>query len=213
MSQSYLVPADTLECELIVKKSRFIARAVRIESREEAMAFRTALRCEFPDARHYCWAYLLGDPRSAVGAAANDDGEPAGTAGRPILNVIRHKGVGDVMVGVVRYFGGIKLGAGGLVRAYGGAAEAVLSGLPLENRCVSAQCRLVCDFSLEQPLRHWAERHGADVVNVEYRTTVLVTLAVPADAVPALAGFCRQYGEAMRLLGASGDSRNNASDG
>ena len=200
MSHAYPVPAEMHECESLVKKSRFIARAARVENREQAMAFITAIKKDFPDARHYCWAYVLGDPQASAGAAANDDGEPSGTAGRPILNVIQHKGIGDVIVVVVRYFGGIKLGAGGLVRAYGGAAEAVLSALPLVHRRALVRRRLACDFSLEQPLRHWAARHEASVVNVEYGTVVLLELALPLDVLPSLSGFCLQHQAAVRLL-------------
>jgi uncharacterized YigZ family protein len=200
MSQCYPVPVGTLESELIVKKSRFIACTRRVESREEAMAFLAAVKCDFPDARHHCWAYLLGDPLSAGSAAANDDGEPSGTAGKPILNVIRHKRIGDVMVVVARYFGGIKLGAGGLVRAYGSAAEAVLSAVPLEHRRRVVERRLECDFSLEQPLRHWAERHGARVLGIEYSERVSVELALPPEAVTELTSFCRRHGAAVRLI-------------
>jgi len=153
MSPSYRVPATTLERALEVKKSRFIARVTRVESREQAMAFLETLRRAHPDARHHCWAYLLGNPRSASTAACNDDGEPSGTAGKPILHVIQHKGIGDVMVVVARYFGGIKLGAGGLTRASRAACEDVLSALPLALRQPWLQRRVRCDFSLEQPLR------------------------------------------------------------
>ncbi len=124
---TYPTPAQFIETETEVKKSRFIARATKVTDRQSAIAFVEQAKQDYPGARHHCWAYLLGNPASASSAAANDAGEPSGTAGKPILNVIQHKGVGDVIVVVIRYFGGIKLGAGGLVRAYSGAAEAVMS--------------------------------------------------------------------------------------
>lgn len=194
MSQSYTVPATTLEHELVVKKSRFIARAARVESREQAMAFLAALRRDYPDARHHCWAYLLGNPESASTAACNDDGEPTGTAGKPILNVIQHKGIGDVMVVVARYFGGIKLGAGGLTRAYRSACEAVLSALPLLQHRWMVKRVLRCDFPQEQPLRHWAEQHEARIAAVDYVERVRVELVLPAEILPELEAFCRAHG-------------------
>ena len=114
---SYAVPAASCEQEYVVKRSRFIARVVPVNSRADVNAAVARAREDYPDARHHCWAYLLGPPGKAAGAGMSDDGEPAGTAGKPILNVLQHGHLGDVLVIVVRYFGGIKLGAGGLVRA------------------------------------------------------------------------------------------------
>jgi len=193
MNQSYPVPAATLERELEVKKSRFIARAAKVENREQAMAFLEALRADYPDARHHCWAYLVGNPASASTAASSDDGEPSGTAGKPILNVIQHKEVGDVIVGVARYFGGIKLGAGGLTRAYSSACEAVLSALPLEQHRMLVRRMVCCDFSNEQPLRHWAEQHNAQVVTVDYGEQVRVQLDLQAESITELEAFARAH--------------------
>lgn len=128
MSKDYPIPAGFLERETEIKKSRFIARVAPVSSRDEVKAWLEQARNDHPDARHICWAYQIGRPGAAAEAAMNDDGEPSGTAGKPILSVIQHKDLGDVLVMVIRYFGGIKLGAGGLVRAYAGATEAVLSG-------------------------------------------------------------------------------------
>jgi uncharacterized YigZ family protein len=194
MSNAYQVPAAPHECELEVKKSRFIARAARVANRKEAMAFLAQVKRAYPDARHHCWAYRLGNPHSAAGAAANDDGEPAGTAGKPILNVIQHKPIGDVMVVVVRYFGGIKLGAGGLVRAYSSAAEAVLSALPLVSIEPTVHQRVECGFAQEQPLRHWALQHEAQVVQAVYAEQVCLELVLPVKALGSLTSLCRSFG-------------------
>lgn len=194
MNQSYPVPAITLERVLEVKKSRFIARAGRIENREQAMLFLEALKADYPDARHHCWAYLVGNPASASTAASSDDGEPSGTAGKPILNVIQHKGIGDVMVGIARYFGGIKLGAGGLTRAYSGACEAVLSDLPLKQHQLLISRTVHGDFSCEQSLRHWADGHQAQVVAVEYGVRVTLVLALPTEMLTEMEDFCRAHG-------------------
>jgi len=191
---TFVVPARGAQVETEVKKSRFIARVARVATRNEAMDFLEQARRNFPDARHHCWAYQIGDPDSASSAAMNDDGEPAGTAGKPILNVIRHKAIGDVMVVVSRYFGGTKLGAGGLVRAYAGAAEAVLSGVPLEERVPMVDVCLTLDFAQEQAVRRWADGHGGEVGEPEYTERVTLALALPAASLEALEAFCLANG-------------------
>lgn len=190
----FVTPATTLERELEVKKSRFIARAGAVSSREEALAFVDKARADYPDARHHCWAYLLGNPATAASAAMNDDGEPGGTAGKPILNVIQHKGIGDVIVVVSRYFGGIKLGAGGLVRAYAGATQLVLAELPLTEHLPQCTYRLVLDFPQEQPLRHWIEQHQANLLSVDYRQQVHARVAVPEEQTEAFDAFLGAQG-------------------
>lgn len=194
MGAGYRIPGEVVERELEVKKSRFIARALPAASREQALAALAEARREHPQAGHHCWAYLLGDPGSASSAAMNDDGEPSGTAGKPILNVIQHKAIGDVMVVVIRYFGGVKLGAGGLTRAYAGAAEAVLSALPLAEHRELLSARLTLDFADQQPLRLWAEQHGAQLTQVDYGPQVAVRLELDEAAWPALEEFCGPRG-------------------
>ena len=190
MPSCYPTPASSVETETEIKKSRFIARAAKATDRQEALALVEQARRDYPDARHHCWAYLLGNPASASSAAANDAGEPSGTAGKPILNVIQHKGVGDVLVVVIRYFGGIKLGAGGLVRAYSGAAEAAMSMLPLQQAVPMQQVNLSLAFAKEQFLRHWAEQHQAQVLGVDYATQVIMQLDVPLAELESLKSLC-----------------------
>src|SRR5690606_14116855 len=108
--------------ELLIKKSRFLGCVEPVSGREEALARVTDLRQQHPDARHVCWALMAGGH-----SAANDDGEPGGTAGRPMLEVLRHQELEGVLATVVRYFGGVKLGAGGLVRAYTDAVAQALA--------------------------------------------------------------------------------------
>lgn len=185
------VPGGPAEQSRVIRKSRFIAHAERVTTRAEAMACVERMRAHYPDARHHCWAYLIGDPEATASASMNDDGEPSGTAGKPILGVIQHKGIGDVMVIVTRYFGGIKLGAGGLVRAYAGATEAVLSQLPLMQHVPHTTCTLHADFSQEQAVRHWCAQNAATITQVDYASDVTLTLAVPDTALEALASLCQ----------------------
>ncbi len=180
---SYQVPAEQSEAEIIIKKSRFIARAAFACDREQALELLAQARKEFPDARHHCWAYLLGTPGSPRSQAFSDDGEPGGTAGKPILNVLQHKEVGDVMVIVIRYFGGIKLGAGGLVRAYGQAAQACMARLNCRQQLARITVTAVYDFALEQPVRHWLACNDGQVLSVDYTERVNMSIALPVDAV------------------------------
>ncbi len=188
---SYLIPVARADVELDVKKSRFIASAYPVTSRQQALQIVAELRQQYPDARHVCWAYVLGNQLSA---AMSDDGEPSGTAGKPILNVLQHKNIGNVLVAVVRYFGGIKLGAGGLVRAYSAAAQGVVDALQLQPY-VALQCvEVMLDFSQEQLLRHWCQQHDALVEDVAYGSQVNIWLQLPAEVMPALQVFCDNLG-------------------
>ncbi|MCM0612826.1 YigZ family protein [Marinobacter sediminum] len=195
MSKDYPVPAGYLERETEVKKSRFIARVAPVSSREEVKAWLDQAHRDHPDARHVCWAYQIGRPGSAAEAAMNDDGEPSGTAGKPILSVIQHKDMGDVLVMVIRYFGGIKLGAGGLVRAYAGAAESVLSAVERVVQKPVITATVTMSFADEQPLRHWCEVHGGVVELVDYGAVVTATISVPEDQSDDFGAFC----EAQKL--------------
>jgi uncharacterized YigZ family protein len=176
---AYPIPAEAAMAEIEIKKSRFIAYAKHIVSRETGMNWLDELKAQYPDARHHCWAYLLGNPACASNAGMGDDGEPSGTAGKPILNVLQHKGVGDVMIVVVRYFGGVKLGAGGLTRAYGQAAQAVMEVLPIAERVRKVAWCVQCDFAQEQWLRHALEQAGGELLEVAYSQNVAVKLALP----------------------------------
>lgn len=176
---SYPVPSDQACSEVEIKKSRFIAYAQGIENRAAGMAWLAEIKAQYPDARHHCWAYLLGNPTCATNAGMGDDGEPSGTAGKPILNVLNHKGVGDVMIIVVRYFGGIKLGAGGLTRAYGQAAQAAMEVLAVIEQVDMAELDVECDFALEQLLRHWLIKLEGEIVDIHYQQNVQVKLRLP----------------------------------
>ena len=180
MTSNYPVPSSSCEVCYEIKKSRFIAFATFADTRESAMQRLAEIKQKYPDARHHCWAYQFGNPKSAVSAAMSDDGEPSGTAGKPILNVLQHKNVGDVMIIVTRYFGGIKLGAGGLVRAYSAAAQMAMEVLKTEHQVVREQLELRCGFGQEQPLRHWLSLHDGLVENIEYSDQVAMTIALPS---------------------------------
>ena len=184
---SYPIPTQQTVAEIEIKKSRFIAYATHITSREAGMAWLADIKAQFPDARHHCWAYQIGNPNCATNAGMGDDGEPSGTAGKPILNVLQHKKIGDVMICVVRYFGGIKLGAGGLTRAYGQAAQTVMEILPTEQEVPKTQLQVICEFAQEQPLRHWLSLVSGEILSVDYQQKVNVQVQIPEQDA---ASFC-----------------------
>ena len=130
----YDVPVAQHRTEQTIDRSRFICTIVPATSSEEASAFVRAMNAEFADATHNCWAYVIGPPGSTDRIGMSDDGEPHGTAGRPMLTVLLHSGLGDIAAVVTRYYGGTKLGTGGLVKAYGGSVSLALESLPRRPR-------------------------------------------------------------------------------
>lgn len=196
---SFLVPAESVEIEFEVKKSRFIARAQVSQSRAAAMEVLSASKIDYPDARHHCWAYLIGNPHSPSTVAMSDDGEPSGTAGKPILNVLQHKGVGDIMLTVIRYFGGVKLGAGGLVRAYSQAAQLAMEKLVTREHVPLRHCVVTGDYAMEQSLRHWLGQYCGSLISVEYGQQVTCQVTVPDQHADLLAEWAR-YASAELVL-------------
>ncbi len=176
---SYQTLKHAVSTRLDIKKSEFIAYAYPVTSREQAMFHVEQLRVKYADARHHCWAYIIGDPNNTTSAGFDDDGEPNGTAGRPILNVLQHKSIGNVIIIVVRYFGGIKLGAGGLTRAYAGSAQAAVDEMILLPYVPMAQVQIIAEFATEAQCRYVVEDLGGHIDDVTYskQVTLTVTLA------------------------------------
>lgn len=176
---SYQTLKRSVTARLEIKKSEFIAYAYPVTSREQAMFHVEQLRTQYADARHHCWAYIIGDPDNTTSAGFDDDGEPNGTAGRPILNVLQHKSIGNVIIIVVRYFGGIKLGAGGLTRAYAGSAQAAVDEMILLPFVPMTQLQILADFAHESQCRYVVEDLNGHIDEVTYskQVTLTVTLA------------------------------------
>lgn len=164
---------------LEIKKSQFITWLFPIESKEHTKLWLEQAKSEYPDARHHCWAYIMGDSPNTMTAAMSDDGEPSGTAGKPMLNVLQHKPVSNVMVIVIRYFGGIKLGAGGLVRAYSQAVEQAFSQAQLTPIVIKKQLTVRLAFADENWLRHNLAQLNGDIVNAEYSQQVQAQIEIP----------------------------------
>ena len=176
--------------ELIIKKSRFIGCVEPCADRASALVRIAALKARHPGAVHVCWALMAGGQSAAV-----DDGEPGGTAGRPMLSVLQHQHLEGVLASVVRYWGGVKLGAGGLVRAYTDAvAQALLTAekVPLVKR-KTLRCAL--PYALEGMVRRELELAGAQLLDTRHGTLVELAFALPEDAAVSLVARVNEAGQ------------------
>jgi uncharacterized YigZ family protein len=182
--------AQPVHSDLIVKKSRFIGCVQAVADRAGAQAVVARLRVEHPAATHVCWAFLAGGQ-----SAANDDGEPGGTAARPMLEVLRRQDLEGVLATVVRYFGGVKLGAGGLVRAYTDAVAQALLGaqkLPLQR---SLALRCAVPYALEGMVRRELQLAGAALGEVQHGDAVEFEFTVTEAASAALMARLNEAGQ------------------
>ena len=182
----YPVPAGRHRAEQTIERSRFICTLAPVTTPEEAQAFIRELNAEFPDATHNCWAYVAGPPGSTGRIGMSDAGEPHGTAGRPMLTVLLHSVVGDVAAVVTRYYGGVKLGTGGLVKAYGGAVQLALETMPRAERVDWAELRVAVGYPSVTAVQQLLPAHEAEVLAEEYGADVRYRLRVPRPGLPAL---------------------------
>lgn len=183
MSQRYRIPAEETRTEIEVKKSRFIATLAPVFSVDEAKAFISRIKAEFSDASHNVPAYQIGFG-SSVTAHCNDDGEPSGTAGRPMLAVVQGSGMGDLAVVVTRYFGGTKLGTGGLVRAYSDATKAVIEATPLAEKVPTHLVMVAFPYSYVERMRRLVEGHNGRILDEEFAAHVTLTAQFTVERFP-----------------------------
>lgn len=188
MSQAerYPVPAARHRVEQTIERSRFICTLARVATPEEAQAFVREINAELADATHNCWAYVAGPPGSTSRIGMSDAGEPHGTAGRPMLTVLLHSGVGEIAAVVTRYYGGVKLGTGGLVRAYGGAVQLALGTLPRAERVEFVELAVTLGYPSVSGVQQLLPAHEAEVLSQEYGTAVRYRLRVPRPRAAAL---------------------------
>jgi|SRR5690554_614078 len=186
MSRPYQVLAETCEFMFEEKRSTFTAVLSPAADRETALAQLDALRRERPGASHYCWAYILGAAQQPVSMAFSDDGEPGGTAGKPMLSVLEHRDAGNCMAVVVRTFGGTKLGAGGLVRAYGAAVSGALNLARWSLVTPSIDVSITVSFAFEERVRHCLQLRQIKLTSVDYSSQVCLLACVPEAMVEEL---------------------------
>jgi len=191
MTGRYPIPARETRAEIRVKNSRFIATAAPVFSVAEAKAFIHRIKQEFADASHNVPAYQIGHGASVI-AHCNDDGEPSGTAGRPMLAVLQGSGLGDTAVVVTRYFGGTKLGTGGLVRAYSDAVKAVLDVLPRAEKVPTHTVMLAVPYHLYERVKLLVAENRGRLLDEEFAAVVTLTARFPIERFPAFQDALRE---------------------
>ncbi len=182
----YSIPATTHRTEEEILRSRFITTVGHTPTVEAARTFIAAVSAEFTDASHNCWAYVIGAPGDTAQIGMSDDGEPHGTAGRPMLTVLLHSGVGDICAVVTRYFGGTLLGKGGLVKAYSGGVQLALASLPLAEKVPKAVVTLLFDYAHVSPIQRILPDFEAELLSEEYATDVAYEISLPIEQLPPL---------------------------
>jgi uncharacterized YigZ family protein len=180
----YPVPAAETRRELIISNSRFISSLAPAFSVDEAKAFIARIKAEFPDASHNVPLYIIGHGDSEV-AHCSDAGEPSGTAGRPALAVLRGSGLGDVVVVVTRYFGGTKLGTGGLVRAYSEAVRSVVDWVSRAKKVLTHTTMLVIPYTYLERVRLLVAAQDGVILDEDFAANVTLTTRLMVEKLPA----------------------------
>lgn len=168
MIEAYPVLDKNLSFQFEVKKSRFITYLVRVEGKDQALAYLQKIKKQHKDARHHCWAYIAAGPKECVKMGCSDDGEPKGTAGKPMMALLQGSKVGEIMAVVVRYFGGVKLGTGGLVRAYSFGIQQLLPLMELVEKSFYQQYQLHCDYAQMVLIESLLQSSSGRIVSIEY---------------------------------------------
>jgi len=201
---AYQILAAPVSATLEEKRSEFIALLLPVKNRGDAVDALAKIHTDYPGANHYCWAYILGNAHQPQSQAFSDDGEPAGTAGKPILNVLTHRHAGDTLAVVVRFFGGIRLGAGGLVRAYSGAVSQAVDLATWQQVVPTRTLRITTGFAHEDRVRHCLSQQGYNVTDSEYASDVVLTVNAPLTGIALLSDMLQRI--------TAGDARITTAD-
>lgn len=177
----YLIPAETTEFSEEIKKSRFITYLQATTGIEQARAFWQQVKQQHPNARHHCWAAVAGRPSDSQQLGFSDDGEPSGTAGKPMLNVLLGSGIGEISAVVVRYYGGIQLGTGGLVRAYGNGVQQALKNLPTLEKIERQGFGLSCDYEQINLVQQLIKLHQVEIWSQQFTQTIELQLGISEE--------------------------------
>jgi uncharacterized YigZ family protein len=191
----YPIPARVHRVQETIRRSRFVTTLAHAPDADAAHAFVLRTRDELPDATHHCWAFVAGPPGSTTHIGMSDDGEPHGTAGRPMLTALLHSGVGEVVAVCARWFGGVKLGTGGLSRAYSGGVKRALESLPTEARVERVSVSLTVAYPDVEAVQRLLGAMDVVVEAEEYGAEVRYRCAVAA---PDLDTFIRTVSDATR---------------
>ncbi|ASA55769.1 YigZ family protein [Vibrio gazogenes] len=176
--QPYAVPAIPVRYEEEIKKSLFMTFLQHTPGIESSKGFIEQIKHQYPDARHHCWAFVAGRPEDSMKWGFSDDGEPSGTAGKPILAQLSGAHIGEITAVVVRYYGGIKLGTGGLVKAYGGGVQQALKQLQTIEKKITKRLNLALDYGLIPLAQSVIQQFGAQELEAQYLQRVVITIEI-----------------------------------
>lgn len=202
-THQYFLPAAIFSTEIVINKSRFISTIRKIESLEEMREFYHEIQKMHAKANHNCWAAVACAPGDSGGYGFSDDGEPNGTAGKPILKVLQHSGLGNTGLIVTRYFGGVKLGTGGLVRAYTAAAQAAVEGVEREKYVSTIHLRCILAYEQEGAFRYILGRFGPVTEEYSYTEKITADIRIAEDQAASFSDTLRAklgYGLSVEIL-------------
>lgn len=185
MTQAYLIPAAPLDIEQEFKHSRFITRLFHCTNTDDFRSVYKHITQEFPGANHYCYAYVLGKPTCNMTLGFSDDGEPSGSAGRPMLAVLQGSGIGEIAAIVVRYFGGTKLGVGGLVRAYSSGIKQGLPQLVTITKVLRDAAEVQIDYGQLKQIEYLITKYDGVIIEYIYQADVIVKFELSQSHIKA----------------------------
>lgn len=183
MSEPYLVINEAISFTEEIKKSRFITYLAPVASKQAALDYLQSIKDLHREARHHCWAYVAASPKDSVLMGCSDDGEPKGTAGKPMMALLQGCNVGEIMAVVVRYSGGIKLGTGGLVRAYSNGIQQLLPQIETREKRFYQQYQVSCDYGQMSQLESLLVPGVGHIVHVEYQALVDAIIEIDLEQI------------------------------
>jgi len=183
VNKPYLILQQPVFFQEEIKKSRFLTFISPAQGKAAAMQYLAEIKTLHKDARHHCWAYIGGSPKDSVNMGCSDDGEPKGTAGKPMLAVLQGTNVGEMVAVVVRYSGGIKLGTGGLVRAYSNGLQQLCPTMPTIEKRFFQQFKLQCNYAQMATVEHILASHSGRIINVDYQQMVVALIEVDSEQI------------------------------
>lgn len=196
----YFIPRDLVVFEEEIKKSRFITYLRHTEGLEQARAFWMEIKMLHPQACHWCWAAVAGRPNDSQQYGFSDDGEPSGTAGKPMLNYLVGSGLAEISAVVVRYYGGIQLGTGGLVKAYGGGVQHALLQVEKQRKVLREAYRLVCEYTQFNTVQHLINTYDIELIKQDFTHLIELELAInPTDVDPLTEQLTQRFSGKLQL--------------
>lgn len=175
--KTFITIKDKITTQIVEKKSKFIAKLYYVENKEDINEIIKSLKKQYNDARHHCVAYRIFQDNIII-EKANDDGEPSGTAGAPMLKILQNNNLCNVLIVVIRYFGGVLLGTGGLVRAYSECLQKAINEAKKVKRCIGEELQLTINYSEFEKIKYYCEKCKINISNIEYKEDIVCKLDI-----------------------------------